>query len=261
VITDVRHRRIFVPADQVCEGRIVFSPKDTHYLKSVLRLRPGDSVEVFDGSREYAVQLETGSSGILIGRVQQTALRKDASESIRVTLAFACVRPGPFAEILRHGTELGVCHFIPLLSRRVTRRPMEKKERWEAIIKSACEQCGCVRCPEVEVPIVLADYLERDPEHQVRFLLSPDPHTASMLEVLEMERPSDAVVLVGPEGGFDEDEEAQARRAGFVPVSLGSHILRTETAALMAAAVLAAWRDWYTRRRAEDSIEMRSRDK
>jgi 16S rRNA (uracil1498-N3)-methyltransferase len=244
----VKRRRIFVTADQVCEGRIVFSPKDTHYLKSVLRLQPGDSVDVFDGSGEYPVRLDAAGSGTLIGIVQEASSLKETTEIIRVTLAFACVRPGPFAEILRHGTELGVSRFIPLLSRRVTRKPAEKKERWEAIVKSAVEQCGRVDCPAVEAPIALEDYLERDLEYQTRLLLSPHPQATAMLEVLETERPSATVILVGPEGGFDEDEEAHAQRAEFVPVSLGRGILRAETAALVAAGMLGVWHDWYTRR-------------
>jgi RsmE family RNA methyltransferase len=67
-----------------------------------------------------------------------------------------------------------------------------------------------------------------------------------LLEVLETESTREAILLVGPEGGFDKDEEAQAMRAGFVPVTLGSYILRTETAAFVASGVLAAWYEWRT---------------
>lgn len=244
----MKRRRIFVSASQISGGQIVFSVKDIHYLKSVLRLRIGDPVQVFDGAHEYAVQLETGDAGNLIGRVLDRARQEDPADRFQVTLAFGCVRPGPFSEILRHGTELGVCRFIPLLSRRATRRPAEKKERWEAIVKSAAEQCGRVQCPEVEAPVVLEDFLGSDRRDHTRLLLSPSAQATPLLEILETERPSEAIVLVGPEGGFHEDEEAHAVRSGFVPVSLGSNILRTETAALMAGGLLLTWHDWYRRR-------------
>jgi 16S rRNA (uracil1498-N3)-methyltransferase len=248
VRADVKRRRIFVSPEQLCEDRIVFSARDSHYLKSVLRLRAGDFVEIFDGTGEYSVQLDAGNSGTLIGCVQEARPREVPEERIHVTLAFSCVRPGPFADILRHGTELGVCRFVPVLSQRVTRRPTEKKERWEAIVKSAAEQCGRVRCPEVEPPITLALFLDRDPGDATRLLLSPDAEAAPILEILETERPCQVVLLVGPEGGFDREEEARAQRAGFLPVSLGPGILRTETAAFVAGGMFVMWHDWCKRR-------------
>jgi 16S rRNA (uracil1498-N3)-methyltransferase len=129
----------------------------------------------------------------------------------------------------------------------VTRRPAEKKERWEAIVKSAAEQCGRVQCPEVEAPVMLEEFLESDLGRQTRLLLSPSAQAVPLFEVLETARPGEAVLLVGPEGGFHEDEEAHALGTGFVPVSLGSHILRTETAALMVSGMLVMWHDWSRR--------------
>ncbi len=243
----MKRPRIYVPPEEFCEGSIAFSAKTTRYLKSVLRLSAGDSVAVFDGTGEYLVCLDAGTSGALIGRVQQ-ALPREEPARIQVTLAFSCVRPGPFADILRHGTELGVCRFLPILSQRVTRRPLEKKERWAAVVKSAAAQCGRVYCPEVEAPVALEQFLARDPGQETRLLLSPDPEAAAMWEILETECPCEVVLLVGPEGGFDREEEAHAVRAEFRPVSLGPGILRTETAAFVAAGMVAMWHDWFLRR-------------
>ena len=123
------------------------------------------------------MQLDREDSGTLIGNVLRPRPRQKA-ERIRVTLAFSCIRPGPFDDILRHGTELGVDRFVPILSRRVTRRPTEKKERWEAILTSATQQCGRVRCPEFGTPVNLDLFLDRAPEEATRLLLSPDAEAA-----------------------------------------------------------------------------------
>lgn len=198
----------------------------------MLRLKPGDDVEVFDGVRSCLVRLES-LGGRLSGRVLN-GLADGPDCGLDVTLAFGCVRPGPLEQILRHCTELGVRCFAPILSSRATRRPSERKERWVSIVASAAGQCGRSRVPEVRPPASLPSFLATTQKQATKLILSLGDDAAPLLEVIEAEHSAKVTVLVGPEGGFAQSEETLATDAGFCPVSLGSARLRAETAAIVA---------------------------
>ncbi len=162
-------------------------------------------------------------------------------EGLDITLAFGCVRPGPFQEILRHGTELGVRRFVPVLARRTVRRPERRKERWEHVIASAASQSGRTTLPVMESPVDLEGLIASTADSRTRFVLSPHSSARPLLESLEHEHPRALLLLVGPEGGFDETEEERAVEEGFKRVGLGPGILRTETASVVAVGVCFAW--------------------
>jgi 16S rRNA (uracil1498-N3)-methyltransferase len=232
-------RRIFMVLKDPAQRWIEFPPEAAHYLRTVLRLKPGDHVEVFDGRQEYLVQLTQSEQGGVRGEVVES--RPTQSQGPLITLAFGCVRPGPLQEILRHGTELGVCRFVPILSRRTTRRPNEQKERWQTIAASAAAQCGRTDVPIIEPPTAFADFITGSWRASTNFILSTRTNAPDLLSNLGPERRSDIVLLVGPEGGFDSSEEDQAIGEGFQAVRLGRTVLRTETAAVAAVAVVVSW--------------------
>jgi 16S rRNA (uracil1498-N3)-methyltransferase len=238
----VRIPRIFVSPEDVDSEGLTFSLHAAHYLRNVLRLGNGERVWAFDGSREYLVELVLSGKGLTEGRiieVRHTAAR----EQFEVVLAVSCVRPGPFEQVLRHGTELGVSRFIPVLSARTTRRPVATKGRWQAVVASAAQQSGRVSCPEVEPPLPLDDLLTRQLHGHYPLLLSRSDPAQPILRIVEAERPGRVILLIGPEGGFERAEEVKAFEAGFRPVSLGPGVLRTETAAVVAAGMLVLWFD------------------
>jgi 16S rRNA (uracil1498-N3)-methyltransferase len=245
-------RRIFVGPEELCLPAVVFSARNALYVRTVLRLKPGDPLEIFDGERSYLVRLVECGRGGTRGEIVQT-LEPELAPEPRIVLAFSCVRPGPVQEILRHGTELGVSRFLPVVSLRSARRPREKKDRWESVIIAAAEQSGRVRVPAVESPLLLDDLLEREPGTDLGLVLSTAPRTTPVLARLEEQHERDVVILVGPEGGFEPEEETRIHRSGFIPVSLGPGVLRTETAAVVAVGVIAAWhhRQWAGSNRSE----------
>jgi len=146
-------------------------------------------------------------------------------------------------EILRHGTELGVSRFIPLLSHRCNRKPREKKDRWETIVAAAAAQSGRLELPALEAPMPLKEFLAEQSCAGCNIVLATSPHGSPLLRILDDEAGSRIVILVGPEGGFTPDEEIEAGEAGFVPATLGPRVLRTETAAITAAGIVCAWHD------------------
>jgi 16S rRNA (uracil1498-N3)-methyltransferase len=237
----VKVPRIFVSQQEMTPTRVVFSEKSTRYLRNVLRLKAGDLVSVFDGVNFHDIVLTESSRQRICGDVIESG--HEDSRGLDICLAFGCVRPGPVEEILRHGTELGVSVFIPIISCRVNRKPQERKDRWHTIVVSASAQSGRTAVPAVEAPVSLNRLFQRDFACDTKLLLSTDRDAKPILEILHKRTHKRVKILVGPEGGFDGAEESGALAAGFLPVSLGRCILRTETAALAAVAAVAAWYD------------------
>jgi 16S rRNA (uracil1498-N3)-methyltransferase len=239
----VKCPRIFISPEEFSGGSISFSEKDARYLYKVLRLRVGDRVEICDGEREFLIRLNACTRGAVSGTVIEFgSLAKP--EGVEIILGFSTVRPGPVQEILRHGTELGVSRFVPILSLRANRRPPERKQRWESVVASASAQSRRRVLPEIEVPVTFDQFIQREGQEEVRLLLSTEPEAAPILEVLDERAPRKVIILAGPEGGLDASEVKKAVEVGFEPVSLGRGILRSETAAVVAAGAVVVWHDW-----------------
>jgi 16S rRNA (uracil1498-N3)-methyltransferase len=234
----VKKPRVYLPKRNISPDGVTFTDDAAHYVTNVLRLQTGAHIEVFDGDREYLVRLALAGSEV----TGELIVGKEAAERKHpdVALAFGCVRPGPFQEILRHGAELGVTRFVPLLTRRAVRRPEGKKSRWETIVRAAVSQSGRARIPEIDDPIELDAFMSGDITLQRKYILSLNDFACPIWEALQHASDEDVILLVGPEGGFDEREEQVAAEAGFLPVRLGDHILRTETAAIVGAGLVIA---------------------
>jgi 16S rRNA (uracil1498-N3)-methyltransferase len=235
--------RIFISPEELLGDRVSFSGNNARYLHKVLRLRPGDNVEVCDGTRDYLIRLTSCNRGGVQGTVTESG-SPVKKEGIEITLGFSTVRPGPVQEILRHGTELGVSRFVPILSLRTNRRPLEKKQRWEAVVASASAQSRRCVLPEIEIPVTFDQFIERAGREEMRLLLSTESEAVPILAILEERVPRKVVILAGPEGGLDASEIKKAIDVGFEPVSLSRGILRSETAAVVAAGMVVLWHEW-----------------
>jgi 16S rRNA (uracil1498-N3)-methyltransferase len=147
---------------------------------------------------------------------------------------------------LQKATELGVAAIIPVLTARSVvrldeRQALRKLEHWQAIVVSACEQCGRTRIPTIAAPGGLREFLATSKKDGLRLALSPiaQGSLAGLVSVSQK-----VELLIGPEGGLDDDERTLAEKAGYLPVRLGPRVLRTETAAVVALSVLQAlWGD------------------
>jgi 16S rRNA (uracil1498-N3)-methyltransferase len=242
-------RRIFVLPEEFTPEGINFSKQATKYLTQVLRLKAGDEIEVYDGRQKYLVRLKGASGGHIHGSIIESGLVEQPTR-FEVVLAFSCVRPGPVEEILRHATELGVSRLAPLISSRTTRRPTERKERWVSIISAAAAQSGRSDLPDLADVTTLAEFIEEARGSATQLILSMDPKARPLLSLLEELTPTKIIILVGPEGGFDPSEQAEAVAGGFVPVGLGKSTLRTETAAISAVSMAMMWNEWFQHRQA-----------
>jgi 16S rRNA (uracil1498-N3)-methyltransferase len=236
--------RFFSPHRLSLETEIELPERAARHC-SVLRLRRGDRVVVFDGQGgQFSAELV----GISRGGVRARLISKEDVEReshLAITLA-QCLSSADRMDItLQKSTELGVSRIVPVASERSvvklsSERAGRRLEHWRNVLIAACEQCGRNRVPEIAEITDLADFLAAPGGESTRLLLAPDAsrHLKSL-------QPAHAVtLLVGPEGGFAPQERRQAEASAFVPIRFGPRVLRTETAPLAAiAAMQALWGD------------------
>ncbi len=238
--------RFYVPADCISEGRVLLSHEQQKQIRHVLRMRPGDRIAVFDGSGvEYTAELQADASGTLTAGIVESRT-PDTEPSTRLTLVQGIPKGEKLELILQKCTELGVAEIlITSTERSVPRISREKAgsrlERWRAIVREAAEQSGRVRLPLVDGVLSFRDALARVRDCGA-ILIAWEQERGRESELFPMLRRlrgvHDIALVIGPEGGFAQSEVDTAIESGAIPVSLGTRILRTETAAIAATAIL-----------------------
>jgi 16S rRNA (uracil1498-N3)-methyltransferase len=232
--------RFFVT--DIDNNQVIFSAEQTRQINAVLRMEPGQRVIALDNAGwEYEVEL------IALGRKRATAVihhkRPSANEpSVQLTLYQSLMKRDKFEWVLQKGTEIGVSHFVPLVTQRSLSQKVDIKDsklaRWQKIITEAAEQCRRGRIPTLQTPLTLTQALADHPA-QPGLIAWEETKDRSLREVLSAgKRPSAISLFIGPEGGFAAEEIATAQTAGIIPITLGKRILRAETAALVASALI-----------------------
>ena len=210
-----------------------------NHVSRVLRLRPGDPLILFDDAGgEYAATVEALTRDAVRVTVGEY-LDVNRESPLHVTLAQGISRGERMDVVVQKATELGVKRIVPVLAERTVVRlnaaqAANRLRHWRAIAIAACEQCGRNRLPEITPPMSLQDFLVSDYPAGLRLVLSPE----GGLTARELPASPAATLLIGPEGGLSDAERSAALAAQFTGMVLGPRILRTETAALAALAVI-----------------------
>jgi 16S rRNA (uracil1498-N3)-methyltransferase len=235
-------RRFFV--DQVRNGHAEISGEDARHLTRVLRVEAGQRYEISDNHGVYLAEIETARKEHVIFRT----IEKLAAEqpSLHVILCAAIIKFDHFEWMIEKATELGAARIVPLIAVR-TEKGLDKAahkrlERWRRIGMEASQQSRRAHLPEVSEPLTLAEALAISATH--RYALDENPGAPPLMAALPAQRNSgDSVaLLIGPEGGWTDEERHKFTSAAWRPVSLGPLILRAETAAIAALAVIhSAW--------------------
>jgi 16S rRNA (uracil1498-N3)-methyltransferase len=235
----------FHVAGTISPGSEISLPEGAARHCSVLRLRQGDAVVIFNGNGgDFSAELTSLSqSGARIRILSQG--HADRESPLRIVLA-QCVASGDRMDVvLQKSTELGVYRIVPIASERsIVRLSRERAERriahWRNVVIAACEQCGRNRVPEITAITALEEFLVDPEADSTRLLLAPD----APMSLKQLPAPRSVTVLVGPEGGLSTIERRLVEESGFVPVRFGPRVLRTETAPLAAiAAMQTLWGD------------------
>jgi 16S rRNA (uracil1498-N3)-methyltransferase len=241
--------RLYVAAERLAGGRLVLTDDDHQHVARVLRAQAGDRVTLFDGAGTE-VEAAIARVGKLDTELVLGARRTGAATApaVAITLLVAAPRGERMDLVVQKTTELGVGRIVPVVAERSVARPEPaRRARWAKIAREAARQCGRADVPRVDEPLALAAAVTAPELPAARFALWEAERGQSLRARLAATaagppaRPRAAVaLLVGPEGGFPAGEIAAATAAGFVPVSLGPRILRVETAAIVAVALVQA---------------------
>ncbi len=207
---------------------------DCHHVQKVMRMSLGETVEIV-----YQDTLYLASLVALEPRVRAKLLEKqeeDSSLSLSVTLVQSAVKEQKMDTILQKATELGVDKIYPFQAERsvvkLSDKWEKKKVRWEKIVKEASEQSKRVKIPEIGDILSINHFLDTS-KYTYCLLCTVREKQKVIKKVLSKCKKGDTmIIIVGPEGGFTEFEEEQFEKLGFLPVSLGKSVLRTETASL-----------------------------
>ncbi len=241
--------RLFVPTDLAGGLAIGLEPSQAHYVKTVLRLGQGDVVALFNGrDGEWLGRIDgVGKGWCSVALFEQRRLQDAAPD---LWLVFAPLKRGRIDFLVEKATELGVSALYPVYTRRsVVERVNLERLRANAI--EAAEQTERLSVPAVAEPQPLERMLAHWPADRRLLLCDESGAAPPIAESLTAAAPGACAVLVGPEGGFAETELDALRKLPFVsPVGLGPRVLRADTAALAALAVLQAIAgDWRLPRR------------
>ena len=241
---DFNAQRLFVEADLAEGAGVACSPEQTNYLKNVLRLKPGDPILVFNGrDGEWRAEIaETGKRGVTlrVGRRE-----RDQGGGPDIDYLFAPLKRARLDYMVQKATEMGVARLRPVLTRRTVAERVNV-ERMRANAIEAAEQCGILRIPEVHAPEKLESLVAAwDPARPLVFCDERSEESCPFTALARVQ-PGPVALLVGPEGGFDEAERALLASKPFVTrISLGPRILRADTAAVAALALVnAVLGDW-----------------
>jgi len=236
--------RLFVDAPLTGGATTACTPEQANYLVNVLRLAAGDEILLFNGrDGEWRARLaETGKRRCTLECVAQVRMQIGGPD---VHYLFAPLKHARLDYMVQKATELGVAHLQPVLTRRTVASRVNT-ERMRANAIEAAEQCGVLRVPSVGEPVKLEALLAQWSGDRRIVFCDEAAKVASPLAALAGLGSGPLAVLIGPEGGFDDAERAMLRgRPYTVAVSLGPRVMRADTAAVAALALVnAALGDW-----------------
>ena len=238
--------RFFIPPDWIHGETVLLGDDVAHQLRHVLRLRPGARIVVLDDRGwEYEIALVSVENKRARGDI---VTRRPASgePSVQVTLYQALLKKDNFEWVLQKGTEIGVTRFVPLITARTVAAgengvSAAKRERWARIVREAAEQSRRGALPVVDAPLTLSAALD-DIAPGLTLIAWEEVQGLSLrAAVAPLRAASDAphvAVFIGPEGGYEAAEVEAAAAHGAIPITLGRRVLRTETAAVVGAALV-----------------------
>jgi 16S rRNA (uracil1498-N3)-methyltransferase len=232
--------RFHLPAEAWSGPHLTLTRDEAQHCSRVMRKQPGDTIEIFDGAGRVAVCEITHISK---SEAQAKIIAESRVEPFQTAIHLlpALIKAEPFEWLLEKAVELGAASIQPIITERTVihldAAQVEKKlAKWRRHMIESAKQCHTPFVPELKAPTAFSAGLHVAAEFKLIPALSERGRT--LKQALPETKPTSVAILIGPEGDFTAEEEAQAFKAGFVPITLGPLVLRAETAAIATLAVL-----------------------
>lgn len=227
-------------ADKKDNNIFILSNEDSYHINTVMRMNLKDKIEIIYDNKTYISEIIELGSSVKANVVEELEINNELS--ISVTIVQSLVKEQKMDYILQKTTELGVSEIIPYMATRsiikLDNKQDKKVERWQKIVKEASEQSKRNYIPIVRNPITLSNLVNLS-DYDMKFLCTVNENSQNIKKLLSNVTGNVRMLFViGPEGGFSEEEESKMIENGFISLSLGSSVLRTETASTFIMSVI-----------------------
>jgi 16S rRNA (uracil1498-N3)-methyltransferase len=235
--------RFFIPPEIVAQTTPEITGSDANHIKRVVRLKPGDEIELFDGTGLiYTAQIVT----VTPKKIQVTILQKIPAKTesrLEMVVAQAMLKEKKMDRLVRQLTELGIARWIPFTSQRTV--PIPKPERlakritrWETISKESLKQCRRGKLPQIDGLWSYQEIIKMGAHFDLAIVFWENEAVALKEALIDVPEPQSLLAVFGPEGGFTGPEIKMAHAGGFITAGMGPRILRAETATVAGATLL-----------------------
>jgi 16S rRNA (uracil1498-N3)-methyltransferase len=237
-------RRFFIRPSEIEKQFPSVQGSDVLHIRKVLRLKPGDRILLLDG---HGNEYEAIIYEIFDDRIQVDIIKKYQSQTeppIRIIVMQAFLKEKKMDILIRALTEIGISTWIPVFTDHSIPKPDEKRqasrtERWKEIAKESIKQCRRSIPPEILPPATFHQAIHADMDADLKIIFWENEMVPLREKIVpDFKKPTDIIIMLGPEGGFSQKEIDHATSAGFIGASLGPRILRSETAAIAACVLI-----------------------
>ena len=236
--------RFFINKESIDSGFISITGEDYNHIRNVLRYKLGDELIVSDLTGvDFRVVLSDFGQGKITARILES-FRNSTESEVQITLYQALPKSDKMDLIIQKCVELGVHRIVPVLTERIVVKLGQgdadsKITRWRRISFEAAKQCNRGLIPDISVPVVFDEALKTGTADDLCIIPYEKDKKNKLKNYIQNSKDIKKIsVLIGPEGGFSEEEVEKAIKSGFIPISLGPRILRTETAAIAVVSIL-----------------------
>ena len=237
-------RRFFLEKEAILSEKPTLTGPDVKHIRTVLRLKPGDDLFLFDGKgSEYRARITASTPKAVVVSVAE-AFPSTSESPVQITIGQGLLKAKKMDSVVRQITELGIHALIPVMTERSVPQPKperwaEKERRWKTIAWESLKQCGRSQTPRLDSPVSFEALARMSQVYDHRFIFHDDPaESAKATYTNEAASGLAVLALIGPEGGFAPEEVQMALDAGFQCTSLGPRILKADTAVAAACTIL-----------------------